>query len=80
MSDAPPRWKDRSEFTIEEEVAFQQAERRGESFRVETEAYREARRQALADAGIEPEDPKLEQKPLEEMTPADHLERIRRHG
>lgn len=71
---------------MDEELGAVQAQRRGEPVpRIETQAYKEAKREALLDAGLEPEDepePKaiedMSLSDLEEMTPADHVERIRR--
>ena len=78
--DQPRRFKSRDELSIEEEVQVQQAERRGEQTpHFEREEYRDARREAVREAGLEPEEePTTGEKSLEEMTPDEHFDRIRR--
>jgi hypothetical protein len=80
MPDKPKRFRDRDELTMDQELAVQQAARRGESApKFETDEYRAARREALADAGLEPEDgAESADKPLEEMSVGDHVERLQR--
>jgi hypothetical protein len=53
MSDRPRRWKEPDELTVDEHRERQEAERRGESARFETDEYRRARHKALTDAGLE---------------------------
>lgn len=67
------RYKDRSEFTMDEEAAFQKSRTVPER-----SEYVELRRQALENAGLEDNAPGPE-KALEDMTPDDHFDRIRSH-
>jgi rRNA maturation protein Nop10 len=79
MTEPPERYKQREDYTMDEEVAAVQAEQRGDPPpRFERDEYRQARREALEDAGLEPEDDAEKPTPLEDMTPEDHFNRIRR--
>jgi hypothetical protein len=72
------RFKRRGEYTVEEELAVIQAERRGDpSPRFETDEYRQARRDHLEAGGFETGDDEG-RTPLEDMTPEDHFNRMRR--
>lgn len=71
------QYKTRDEFTLDEELAFIQAQRAGQPLpRFETDAYRQARREALEDAGLDPgEDAGPVE--LDEMTVEQHYRRIK---
>jgi hypothetical protein len=72
MSDAIERWKPRADWTVGEVVSHEQT-----GAKPETDEYKQARRDALADAGLDAEGEQGD-KPLEDMTPEDHFQRIRR--
>jgi hypothetical protein len=79
MTDPPRRFKERSELTIDEELATIQAERRGDAPpRFETIEYQRARREHLKAGGFEYEDGDPEPKPIEELSPDEHFQRIRK--
>jgi hypothetical protein len=80
MSKAPPeRFKKREDLTVDEQLAAIQAQKRGDPApRFETDEYRQARREALEAAGLDPDDDAEESMALEDMTPEDHFNRIRR--
>jgi hypothetical protein len=78
MSDAPERWKKREDYTVDEELAAQQAERRGETFQVETPEYRKARAEHLRAGGFAEDSP--EPKPIEEMSVDEVYRDHVRHG
>jgi hypothetical protein len=67
------RFKDRHDLTPGEELEFQRTRRLPESAE-----YLERRAEVLADAGLEDAD--SGEKPLGEMTPEDHLQRIQGNG
>ena len=48
----PPRWRDRANYTSEEDLEFQRT-----GSRAETAEYRQARADALRDAGLEDDRP-----------------------
>lgn len=74
----PRRFKSREELTGEETLAQIQAERRREQApKFETDEYKQARRDHLAEGGFEVDDEPGE-KPLEEMSPAEHLTQIQK--
>jgi hypothetical protein len=74
------RYKRRDELTMDEEVQVQQAAKRGKPEpRFERPEYTEARREALADAGLEDEGEPTNGKPLEEQSVEDRFQQIRRH-
>jgi hypothetical protein len=71
-------YKTRDEFTPDEELAFIQAQRAGQPTpRFETDTYREARREALEDAGLDPGEEDTGPIELDEMTVEQHYRRIR---
>ena len=69
-----PRWKNPADYTVEEIVAEQAARARGEQFRVETDAYKQARAAALSAAGLDADDD--DTTPLEDMTAEQHYRRL----
>lgn len=80
MSDqqAPRRWKTDDELDPDEHRQRLSADRRHQDPpRFETDAYKAHRREALAAAGIDEGDGPGEGKPLEEMTPDQHLADLR---
>jgi hypothetical protein len=71
-------YKTRDEFTPDEELAFIQAQRAGKPLpQFETDAYREARREALEDAGLDPGEGDIGPIALDEMTVEQHYRRIK---
>jgi hypothetical protein len=70
MTDPPRRHKSDEEMTVGDWAAFQ---RTGE--RPERDEYRQARREALEAAGLEPDDDAKGPTALEDMTPEDHFAR-----
>jgi hypothetical protein len=75
--DAPRRHKTDEELSVDEHLQRIQAEGRGETWRrPETAEYVEARREALAAAGLEPDDDPAEKAP-EDMTAEDHVRAMR---
>jgi hypothetical protein len=78
MTKTPRRFKERSELTMDEELAVVQAQRRDDPEpKFETDEYRQARREHLEAGGFDADGGELET-PLEDMTPEDHFNRIRR--
>lgn len=71
-----PRFKALEDYTAAEHDAAMRAEAAGETFRAETAEYKQARREALTDAGLE-DDGDLVEVPLDEMSPAQHFDRLR---
>jgi len=70
--------KTRDEFTLDEELAFIQAQRAGQPLpQFETDTYRQARREALEDAGLEPGEEDTGPIALDEMTVEQHYRRIK---
>lgn len=86
MSDeAPRRYKEQDELDGDELLAQVQARHRGEDVpKFETAEYREHRRDVLREGGLTDEADEDETatrgggKPLEEMSPGEHFDRIRR--
>lgn len=75
----PERYKTDDELSTEEIAQRMAAKQRGESRpRFETDEYREARKQALADAGLDDVD-ELDDKPLEDLDVGEHFDRLRRN-
>jgi hypothetical protein len=76
----PERYKADEELTVDEIVEQQRASRRGETLRFETDEYRAYVRGTMAGAGLEVPDAYREggEKPLEEMSPAEHFQRLGR--
>jgi hypothetical protein len=73
------RYKTREELTLDEELAVVQAQRADKPQpRFETAEYRQARREALEDAGLDPGEEDTGPVDPAEMTPAQHFERIRK--
>jgi hypothetical protein len=73
------RFKNRGELTLDEELAVVQAQRADKPLpRFETDEYRQARREALEDAGLDPGEEDTGPVDPAEMTPAQHFERIRK--
>jgi hypothetical protein len=73
------RFKDRTELTLDQELAVVQAQRADTPTpRFETAEYRQARREALEDAGLDPGEEDTGPVEPAEMTPAQHFERIRK--
>ncbi len=66
------RWKERAEWTAEEHLAFNR-----DGARPENDAYRQARKTALEDAGLE-DDTDTTSKPTSELTAEEHLERLQK--
>lgn len=82
MTDLLSRWKDPSDYTPDEALRSIQAERRGETFRVQTSEYVAARAEALRQAGLVEEADEIENSSsgldaIEAMTPADHFAAMR---
>jgi hypothetical protein len=73
MAEAPQRHKSDDEMTVDDWAQFQRTGKRPER-----DEYREARRMALENAGLESEDAAEGPTALEDMTPEDHFKRIRR--
>lgn len=76
------RYKDLANYSVEEHFQRLQAEGRGEAFRVETDEYKRARAEALADAGFDEEADtatRSENKPREEWDVEDHMDYLRRN-
>jgi hypothetical protein len=67
----PKRFKDPGEMTVAEHAEHQRT-----GTVPETDEYREAVKDALDDAGLEPTDDEL--KDIEDMTPDDHFKQIKR--
>ncbi len=86
MADVPRRYKTREDgddFSLDEELALIQANRRGEPTpRFETEQYRQYKRAALEEAGLTEEAEEADSAPpdLSEMTSEQHFDRLRRGG
>jgi hypothetical protein len=79
MTDTPRRFKDREDYSPDEQLAVQQARHRGEPEpRFETDEYKQARREHLEAGGFEPDGDQQAPTALEDMTPDDHYQRIRR--
>ncbi|HSS03833.1 MAG TPA: hypothetical protein VLK89_01430 [Solirubrobacterales bacterium] len=85
MSDeAPRRYKEQDELDGDELLAQVQARHRGEDMpRFETPEYREHRRDVLREGGLTDEADEAEAregtgKPLEEMSPGEHFDRMRK--
>lgn len=77
MSNPPgKRFKNPEDFSVAEHVAAQSARRRGEVFRVETDAYVQHRADALCAAGLDDEADEA-QKPADELSAQEHVERLR---
>jgi hypothetical protein len=77
-SDTPERFKSRDDFSMDEELAMVQAARRGElTPRFERDEYKRFRRDALTEAGLEPDEADAEPVPLEEQTTEEHFDRLR---
>ena len=76
----PARHKAVGEYTAEEHARAMRAERRGETFQVETDEYRKYRADALRAAGLDDEADAAEptSTSLDEMSPAEHLAALRR--
>ena len=70
---APERFKERDRWTVAEILRHAQTGEKPES-----DEYREARRVALVDAGLEPDDPT--DKPVEEWSSDDHLAEIQKEN
>jgi hypothetical protein len=78
MSDKIRRWKRDEELSVEELVQRMQAETRGEPApQFETPEYIEHRTEALRDAGLDEEADESKPKSIEDLTPAEHYERMR---
>jgi len=76
----PRRYKDRSEFTTDEVVAAMQASNRGlPEARPETDRYRAHRSEVLRAGGLDDEAAEAGERTiaLENMTPQQHLDRMR---
>jgi hypothetical protein len=72
------RYKTREELTLDQELVVIQAQRaNGPSPRFETDAYRQARREALEDAELDPGEADTGPVDPAEMTTGQHFERIR---
>jgi hypothetical protein len=73
------RYKERAELDVEESLAVIRAQRAGEPVpKFETPEYRQARRQALEDAGLEPEDDDSDdERSLDDLSPEEHFQRMR---
>jgi hypothetical protein len=81
VSTTPPqRYKDRADFSVDEELAAVQEDRRGEPPpKFETAEYRQARREHLQAGGFDPgDDDAQEPKPPEEMSADEHFEQMRK--
>jgi hypothetical protein len=81
VSTTPPqRYKDRADFSVEEELAVVQAERRNEPPpKFETAEYRQARREHLEAGGFDPgDDDAHEPKAAEEMSADEHFQQMRK--
>jgi len=84
MSETPRRYKTEDELDGDELLEVVQARHRGEDMpRFETAEYREHRRDVLREGGLTDEADEDEQrqasgKPLEEMSTAEHFDRMRR--
>jgi hypothetical protein len=76
MSKAPPRWKQIEDYTPAEHVERLAAERRGETFRVETAEYRDHRRRVLRAGGLDDEADDDEGRSPDEMTVEGHVKRL----
>jgi hypothetical protein len=81
--ESPRRYKTPDELTTDEIAQRLQARNRNEAEpKFETAEYQEARAEALRDAGFEGEAAEYEAatggRSLEEMTPADHFQRIQK--
>lgn len=75
----PPRYKQVDEFSTEEHAERQRAAREGRPPpKFETAEYAATRRRVLQEAGLE--DEREEPKDLEDMSAADHFERINRRN
>ena len=73
MTDPPAQFKDRSDYSPGEWLTYLQSGQPAEN-----PAYEEARRAALEAAGLEA-DITPAATPIEDMTPSQHLSRIRSH-
>lgn len=73
MPEPPEQYKDREDWTVEETVENQRTGKQPE-----TDEYRAYVRQVHEDAGLDPPESAAEPKPLEDHTPEDHFQRIRR--
>jgi len=74
----PKRYKSLEEFTVGEHVASQQAAARGEPApRPETAAYKAHRAAILRIGGLEAEADETAEVAPEDMSPAEHYQRIR---
>jgi hypothetical protein len=82
--EVPARYKEPDELSMDEQVAIVQARRADKPTpKFERDAYKCYRRDVLREGGLEGEADELEAeagggKPLEEMSPGEHLDRIRR--
>jgi hypothetical protein len=82
MAKAPTRFKSQDDLDGDETLAVVQARRRGDDVpKFETRQYRQHRIDILREGGLDDEADELEQqdgdgRPLEEMSPGEHLDRI----
>lgn len=70
----PDRFKPREDWTVDEV-----AEHRRTGAQPETDEYLAYVRRMFERNGLEPPDVPLERKPIEDMTPEDHFQRIQRN-
>jgi len=81
MTDPPRRYKTDDELTVEELLERDRAQEAGRPVKFETDEYRAAKRQALTDAGLEPDEPTdIDGPPDEAWSVEDHLNAIRKGG
>jgi hypothetical protein len=72
------KWKDEEEMTMDELTECVSARRNGKSPpRFKTSEYLQAEREALEDAGLEPDDEGGEDTAVEDMSTDEHYERLR---
>jgi hypothetical protein len=72
----PERFKKVEDLSVAEHAERQEAERRGETYKPETEEFKTFRNKVLIAGGLPPD--RVEEIPLEEMTPEQHFDRMRR--
>jgi hypothetical protein len=76
----PKRYLDEDELSVAQIVEQQQARRRGlPKPKFETPDFKQYHARLLAAGGIEPDRPDLDEVPLEDLTAAEHFERLRRY-
>jgi hypothetical protein len=84
MPDVPERYVDETDLTGDQMLEVVQARRRGESEpRFERKEYQQHRADVLREGGLDSEADEVEAQaagltPIEDMSPAQHLERIQR--